>query len=166
MSNLVHFSSKSNEWDTPRGFFALLDAEFGFTLDACATAENTCCERYFDMATDGLLQRWDGVVWMNPPYGMEIGRWLLKAFTEAQQGATVVCLIPARTDTSYWHRYVMRSSEIRFVRGRLRFSGAKLNAPFPCAVVVFRPGEQVPKVSAINRVLDGPEGQQRFALIA
>jgi phage N-6-adenine-methyltransferase len=140
--NPVHFSSRSDGWETPQWLFDLLDAEFGFTLDVCATAENAKCRRYYTPETDGLGQDWRGVCWMNPPYGRQIGRFVEKAHRSAIQGATVVCLVPARTDTAYWHRVVAHASEIRFLKGRLKFGGAPNGAPFPSAVVVFRPGKQ------------------------
>jgi phage N-6-adenine-methyltransferase len=126
-------------WGTPPDLFAALDREFGFTLDACASAENATCARYYSREDDGLAQPWAGVVFCNPPYGREIGRWVRKAAESARSGATVVCLLPARTDTHWWHCWAMRG-EIRFLRGRLRFVGARWNAPFPSAVVIFRPG--------------------------
>lgn len=135
----VHFSSKTDEWPTPQDFFDKLDAEFHFELDVCATPENAKCDRYFTKRENGLLQKWEGVCWMNPPYGREIGQWVKKAYESALEGATVVCLLPARTDTGWWHDYCMKG-EIRFVRGRLKFGNASENAPFPSAVVVFRPG--------------------------
>ena len=143
------FSSNSIYWETPQDFFDRLDAEFHFTLDVCATPENAKCERYYTERDNGLMQPWQGACWMNPPYGREIGRWVRKAYFAAQAGATVVCLVPARTDTAWWHDYVMRANEIRFVRGRLRFGGSN-NAPFPSAVVVFRPGASVLHMSTMN----------------
>ena len=140
MVDTALFSSETNEWETPQAFFDRLDVEFSFDLDPCATSENAKCERYFTKSDDGLGLRWRGTVYVNPPYGRAIGHWIEKAFREAQAGETVVLLIPSRTDTRYWHDYVMRASEIRFVRGRLRFGGATNSAPFPSAVVVFRPG--------------------------
>jgi phage N-6-adenine-methyltransferase len=136
----VHFSSRNDVWETPWEFFAKLDAEFGFTLDVCALPENAKCTRYFTPDVDGLKQEWTGVCWMNPPYGRDIGKWVEKALVSARNGATVVCLLPARTDTSWWHSFVSHASEIRFIRGRIRFVGAESSAPFPSAVVVFRPG--------------------------
>src|SRR3990167_9984200 len=126
------FSSKSNEWITPQDFFDELDREFHFTLDVCATKKNAKCELYFTKETDGLSEDWPGVCWMNPPYGRQIGFWVKKAMDEASTGSTVVCLLPARTDTRWWHEYAMKG-EIRFIKGRLRFSGSKINAPFPSA---------------------------------
>lgn len=100
--------SKTNEWATPQDFFDRLDEEFDFTLDPCATPENAKCSRYFTKGGDGLSQDWSGDrVFMNPPYGREIGKWVKKAYEESQKGALVVCLIPARTDTSYWHEFVI-----------------------------------------------------------
>lgn len=131
------FSSATDEWATPQELFDQLNAEFSFTLDVCATADNAKCERYFTPELDALLQDWHGVCWMNPPYGRRIGRWLRKAHESSLAGATVVCLIPSRTDTAWWHDYVMRG-EIRFVRGRLYFNDGPGRSPFPSAIVVFR----------------------------
>jgi phage N-6-adenine-methyltransferase len=139
----VHFSSKTDLWATPQDFFDALDAEFGFTLDVCALPENAKCERYFTPKEDGLHQSWQGVCWMNPPYGREIGKWVRKAFESAKAGATVVCLLPARTDTAWWHTWAMKAEEVRFVRGRLKFGTSKNSAPFPSAVVIFRPSRNV-----------------------
>lgn len=138
MDRAVWASSATDLWATPQDFFDKLNAEFGFTLDVCASPENAKCERYFTKADDGLAQEWTGVCWMNPPYGREIGHWMRKALESSATGATVVCLVPARTDTAWWHDCAMHG-EIRFIRGRLKFGGHKNSAPFPCAVVIFRP---------------------------
>ena len=135
----VHFSSQTDEWPTPHWLFDALDAEFGFTLDPCSTDENAKCARHFTRAQDGLAQDWSGTaVFMNPPYGRHIGLWMRKAYDSAAAGATVVCLVPARTDTDWWHRFAMKG-EIRLFRGRLKFEGAQHAAPFPSAIIVFRP---------------------------
>lgn len=135
----VHFSSASDEWPTPAFLFEALDAEFGFTLDPAATAQNARCRSFFTRAEDGLVQDWSGnTVFLNPPYGRQIGRWVQKAYETSLRGSVVVCLLPARTDTRWWHDYVCRG-EVRFLRGRLRFEGGQYCAPFPSAVVVFRP---------------------------
>ena len=139
MNNEVMFSSRSDEWETPQWLFDQLHTEFCFRLDVCATADNAKCERYYTKAEDGLAQDWSGVCWMNPPYGREINRWIEKAYESSLGGATVVCLLPSRTDTKWWHEYVMRG-EVRFLRGRLKFGGSKNSAPFPSAVVIFRGG--------------------------
>ena len=136
--NPVHFSSKSPIWETPQDFFDKLNEEFKFNIDVCALMENTKCPRFFTPQADGLKQEWKGVCWMNPPYGRGIEKWVKKAWESSRTGATVVCLLPARTDTAWWHDYVMKG-EIRFIRGRLKFSKSKINAPFPNAVVIFRP---------------------------
>lgn len=147
---------KSHEWETPTELFRQLDQEFGFALDAAASRENALCPAFITKDGDGLSRSWAhwGAVWCNPPYGTQIGRWVQKGYEEAQKGATVVMLIPARTETRYWHDYVMRAWEIRFIRGRLRFGGVEIerghNAPFPSAVVVFRPGEHAPRISAME----------------
>jgi phage N-6-adenine-methyltransferase len=134
----VHFSSKTDLWETPQDFFDRYDAIYGFTLDVCALPDNAKCNTYFTPEQDGLSQEWVGVCWMNPPYGRTIAKWVQKAFESAKHGATVVCLLPARTDTRWWHDYCQRG-DVTFVRGRLKFGGHKNSAPFPSAVVVFKP---------------------------
>ncbi|MDK2888049.1 MAG: hypothetical protein PWP72_927 [Thermoanaerobacter sp.] len=139
MLNEGMFSSRTGEWETPQTFFEALNAEFRFTLDVCACPENAKCLRYFTPEQNGLLQPWaPETCWMNPPYGREIGRWVEKAYNEARRGAVVVALLPARTDTRWWHRYVMRAAEIRFVKGRLKFGGTENSAPFPSAWCLLR----------------------------
>ena len=132
------FSSLSPEWPTPDSVFNVLNERYHFTLDACATPNNAKCERFFTAEQDALQQEWTGSVFLNPPYGREMGRWMKKAFESSERGATVVCLVPSRTDTDWWHSYCMKGS-IFFVRGRLRFGNAQNSAPFPSAVVVFQP---------------------------
>lgn len=136
----VHYSSKSNEWATPQNLFDELDDEFNFTLDPCATDENAKCSKYFTIEDDGLSKDWSNeVVFMNPPYGREIKKWIKKAYEESLNGATVVCLIPARTDTTYWHDFIFgKANDIRFLRGRLKFGNSKNSAPFPSAIVVYQ----------------------------
>jgi len=134
------FSSKSSDWETPQDFYEKLNEEFGpFTLDPCASEETAKCENYFTMQNDGLFRSWaKQTVFMNPPYGRQISNWIRKAYQEAQNpGTKVVCLIPARTDTKYWHDYCMRAKEIHFVKGRLKFGNSENSAPFPSAVIIF-----------------------------
>lgn len=133
------FSSTTNEWATPQDFYNILNKEFNFTLDPCATRQNAKCNKYFTIDDNGLEQDWSNdIVFMNPPYGREIKNWVEKAYKESVKGAVVVCLIPARTDTRYWHDWIFnKASEIRFVKGRLKFGGEKNSAPFPSAVIVF-----------------------------
>lgn len=147
------FTSDRMDWATPQAFFDLVNAEFGFTLDAAASLENAKCGRYYTEADDALNLGWSGVIWCNPPYGREIAKWVRKGYAESQEGATVVMLIPARTDTAYWHDYVMRAAEVRLLRGRLVFGSgeARANAPFPSALVVFRPGDHEPRISTMER---------------
>lgn len=140
----VHFRSDSFEWATPQAFFDSLHAEFRFELDVCATAENAKCDHFFTLYEDGLKQEWTGVCWCNPPYGREISQWMRKSLECSVLGhATVVCLVPARTDTGWWHDFVSKASEIRYLRGRLKFGGHQNSAPFPSAVVIFE--RQSPK---------------------
>ena len=140
MSDLkVLFSSKSDEWETPQDIFNALHSEFHFTLDACATEQNHKCERFFTLSQDGLLQDWGGcVVFCNPPYS-NIAKWVEKAFRESRKDNTlVVLLIPSRTDTKYFHDFIYKRAEIRFIRGRLKFGDSKNSAPFPSMIVIFR----------------------------
>lgn len=156
------FSSTTDEWSTPSDFFEKLDAEFGFDVDVCATEANAKCNVYFGPDShdpeyrDGFKQNWHvwsrtgeptgAVCWMNPPYS-QIRSWMEKASAQAARGATVVCLVPARVDTRWWGATVWDFEnhrphpgvEVRFVKGRLKFGGAKNSAPFPSVVVVFRP---------------------------
>lgn len=144
MNTDVMFSSATDQWATPQSFFNEWNALFHFTLDVCADAQNAKCERFFDLAADGLKQDWSlEVCWMNPPYGREIGRWVKKAYTESLYGATVVCLLPARTDTAWWHDYVLPFAKVTFIRGRLKFGDSTNSAPFPSAVAVFYPPRSV-----------------------
>ena len=139
MINSGLFSSRTDEWATPLELFRKLNEEFDFDLDPCATPENAKCERYFTKEQDGLVQSWAGCrVFCNPPYGKEIGRWMEKCWKEAQGGAVVVALIPARTDTSYFHDYIWKKTkEVRFIRGRLHYNESRQSAPFPSMVVIF-----------------------------
>jgi phage N-6-adenine-methyltransferase len=135
----VHFRSQSDEWPTPIELFNQLNARYHFQTDVCATTENSKCERFYTKEQDGLKQAWTDTCWMNPPYGREIGLWVRKAHESARDNnATVVCLLPARTDTRWWHDYCA-DAEVRFLKGRLKFGGATNSAPFPSAVVVFHP---------------------------
>ena len=133
----VHFSSKTDLWATPQDFFDKVAAEHGpFDLDVCALRENAKAPVFFTPEDDVLKQEWFGKCWMNPPYGREIGDWMRKAYEAGQQGAMVVCLVPARTDTRWWHDYAIKGA-VTFIKGRLKFGDAKANAPFPSALVIF-----------------------------
>lgn len=122
------FSSASQHWSTPKELYRVLEAEFNFNDDPCP----------LHSVTDGLYRDWETRVFLNPPYGREITKWLRKAYSESQKGKLVVCLLPSRTDTKWWHDYCMQADEIRFLRGRLKFGNSKNSAPFPSAVVIFR----------------------------
>jgi len=135
------FTSQTDNWETPQVFFEKLNDEFHFDLDVCASLANAKCKKFYTKEQDGLNQEWTGVCWMNPPYGKEIAKWIIKAYESSLGGATVVCLIPSRTDTAWWHDYVMKGT-IRFIRGRLKFGNSKNSAPFPSAIVIFQ-GEAI-----------------------
>jgi len=133
------YQSVRHDHGTPKDLFGLFNAEFHFTIDACAEPHTALCERYYTYHENAFIQDFRGeVVWMNPPYGREIGKWMALAYNESQKGSTWVCLVPSRTDTKWWHEIVMEG-EIRFIRGRLRFKDMINNAPFPSAIVIFRP---------------------------
>lgn len=132
----VHFSSKTDRWETPQQLFNELDDEFHFELDVCADDGNTKCQRWWSKEEDGLQMEWMTGYWnwMNPPYGREIGKWVKRAY----ENGWTVALLPARTDTRWWHDYIQDKAEVRFIKGRLKFGGSKNSAPFPSCVVVFR----------------------------
>ena len=140
MNTDLMFSSKTDQWATPQDFFDKLNEEFKFTLNPCADAINHKCEKYFTKEQNGLQQDWEGnTVFCNPPYGRETGKWVKKCHDEAQKpNTTCVMLIPARTDTRYFHDYIYGQAEIRFVKGRLKFGDGKNSAPFPSMVVIFQ----------------------------
>ena len=135
------YSSRSEEWPTPQEFFAVLDAEFRFTLDPCASPDNAKCARYFTKDQDGLRQPWGRHrVFCNPPYGRMMSQWARKCFEASREGALVLLLAHARTDTRWFHDWVYgKAAEIRFVRGRLRFGDGAQSAPFPSLVAIYRP---------------------------
>lgn len=145
----VMFSRASDEWETPQDYFDVLDAEFQFDLDVAATFENAKCDLWLDKENDGLSAHWHDCgrsCWMNPPYS-QVSEFMAKAHLEAACGCTVVCLVPARTDTRWWFKYIVNENgigwrpgvEVRFVKGRLKFGSGKNSAPFPSVVVIFRP---------------------------
>ena len=133
------YSSKTDMWETPQELFDELDKEFHFDLDVCAIPENAKCKRYYTPEQDGLSQPWNGTCWCNPPYGRDIGQWVRRALFASVSGYTVVMLLPARTDTKWFHDYIYKRAEIRFLKGRLKFGNSKNSAPFPSMVVVFMP---------------------------
>lgn len=139
--NKALLTSNSCEWETPQEFFENVNKEFSFTIDVCATSINTKCSRYYTKNENGLLQDWKNeIVWCNPPYGRAIKYWVEKAYNESLRGCTVVMLLPSRTDTQYWHDYIIPFAEVRFIKGRLRFNNSVNSAPFPSALVIFRKG--------------------------
>ena len=132
------FTSATDLWATPQDFFDQQNSLYGpFDVDVCASADNAKCGVYFDQTIDGLKQTWVGNCWMNPPYGREISKWMKKAYESARAGTVVVCLVPARTDTRWWHDYAIKG-EVVFIKGRLKFGSAKNSAPFPSALIIFR----------------------------
>ena len=137
------FSSAKQDWETPQDLFDELNAEFGFTVDAAASDENAKCAKYYTDRDDGLSKNWGGqIVFCNPPYGRPISGWIRKCWQEGQKpGTVVVALVPARTDTKWFHNYIWHKAEIRFIKGRLKFGNAKNTAPFPSMIAIWRGAE-------------------------
>lgn len=135
----TRFMSKTVEWPTPQELYLPLHDEFRFEMDVAATAENTKCPAFWTKEQDGLVQPWARRNWMNPPYGRDVPRWLARALDESKRGATTVCLIPARTNTGWFHALCLEAAEVRFVRGRPKFGDADHGLPLPLAVVIYRP---------------------------
>jgi|TARA_R110000824_G_scaffold272547_1_gene461069 phage N-6-adenine-methyltransferase len=153
-TQVVMFSSETGDWATPKEFFDKLDWRFGpFDLDPCATPLNTKCSNFFTEAEDGLSKDWGGfTAFINPPYGRGIDAWIKKAYEESRKENTkIVMLIPSRTDTKYWHQYVMKADEVHFIKGRLKFGDSNNSAPFPSAVIVFDGSNMQQIIGAMNR---------------
>lgn len=141
MRTELFFSCQTDQWETPQDFFDQLDKEFHFTLDPCADETNHKCERYFTKEQDGLKQDWSGeIVFCNPPYGRKVGRWVQKCFEEVYRGncKCAVLLLFANTDTKWFHDWIYHKAEIRFIKGRLKFGGGRVNSPKPSMVVIYR----------------------------
>ena len=140
LATRVYHQSKRHDCETPWPVFAEYDAEFHFTLDVCATPDTAKCPRFYSPEQNGLVQDWgDDICWMNPPYGREIGLWMEKAYRSSFAGATVVCLVPSRTGTRWWHAWVLGKAEIRPRQGRITLVGAKDPAGFDSVAVIYRP---------------------------
>lgn len=135
------FSSKTDLWATPQDLFDELNNEFHFDIDVCADESNHKCDKYYSKEQDGLKQIWMGTVWCNPPYGREIGKWVEKGYNSHRlYNNCIVMLLPARTDTKWFHQYIYNNpnAEIRFIKGRLKFGNSKNSAPFPSMIVIFK----------------------------
>ena len=138
-SDRAIMSAATDEWETPRELYDMLDSEFHFTVDVASSDENAKCLKHYTKTDNGLVQNWAGeTVWCNPPYGRQIGDWCKKCFEFSEDGGTAVMLLPARTDTKWFHEYVYGKAEIHFIRGRIKFGGSRWNAPFPSMVVIFK----------------------------
>ena len=137
--NKILFSSDKEDWETPQDLFNELNKEFNFTIDVASSEQNHKCKRYYTEKENGLIQNWDNeIVWCNPPYGRKIGDWVKKA---SESKATVVMLLPARTDTKWFHEYIYNKAKIRFIKGRLKFGNSINSAPFPSMIVIFKGSE-------------------------
>lgn len=148
------FSSKDMTYETPQWLFNKLNSVFNFNLDVCAVPGTAKCNTYYTPEIDSLKQNWKGNCWCNPPYGREVGIWLKKAYDESvKNNATIVCLIPSRTDTKYEHEIVFKYAKaICFIKGRLKFGHSTNSAPFPSQIIVF--GRQIDKsqFNALNKI--------------
>lgn len=143
------FASKRQDWGTPQALFDALNEEFHFDLDAAANSENAKCDIY--ISEESLSAPWHQLgthIWLNPPYGREIGSWIEKAYQESLKGACVVCLVFARTDTQWWHRWALRAAEVRLIPGRVTFQGASASAPAPSCVLVFDESRRLPRFTS------------------
>jgi len=137
MDDVLFSAGGSTEWETPQDLFLMINHVYKFDIDVCATRENTKCKRYFTPEVDGLAQNWTGTVWCNPPYGRDVVKWVQKAHESHKQGATVVMLLPSRTDTQWIHQYVFGSAQVIFLKGRLKFEEGGSSAPFPSILAVW-----------------------------
>ena len=144
------YSSNKPDWSTPNYLFDLLNTEFNFTIDVCANELNKKCNAFYSIEEDGLSKSWNGIIWMNPPYGRGIDKWIEKAYKSSLDGCICVCLVPVRSDTKWWHKYVMKASEIRFLTKRLSFEGSNNKAPFPAAIVIFKQSANDLVVTSMN----------------
>ena len=137
--NKVHFSRKTILWATPQAFFDNLNAKYHFSTDLCAVKENAKCRHFYSPQEDGLKQTWKGRCWLNPPYGREIIHWVEKAYMESLNGCFIVALLPARTDTRWFHHFIYNKSNVtvHFLKGRLKFGNALYPAPFPSMLAIF-----------------------------
>lgn len=131
------YSSKTDLWETPQELFDSLNQEFHFDLDVCAIPENAKCDEFYTPEQDGLVKPWIGTCWCNPPYGRDVGKWVEKAARTAYEGGLVVMLLPARTDTKWFHKWIYNRAEIRFIQGRLKFGNSVNSAPFPSMICIF-----------------------------
>ncbi len=135
------FKSKSEEYETPKEIFESLQREFNLQLDVCATRENTKCKKFYDKEDNALIQDWwrFGNFWMNPPFGRQLKKWVQKAYEESQKGVTGVCILPVRSNTLWWHKYIIDTKvEVRFLKGEIKFSNHKRGLWLPFAIVIFR----------------------------
>jgi len=153
------FSSERHDWATPQALFDRVDLEFGFVLDAAAAPHNTKCRSYLSVEDDSLSCNWaeiakstsdTGAVWLNPPYGRDIGKWIQKAYEESLKGLTVVVLTFCRSDTLWWHQWAMKAAEVRLIKGRIRFEGASASAPAPSCLLIFDESRRLPRFTAVN----------------
>jgi phage N-6-adenine-methyltransferase len=165
MKNKQLFTSNKNDWETPQWLFDELDKEFHFNLDVCANIDNTKCFNFFGEGNqfddefkylDCFNVNWNELklwsIWMNPPYGRKIGKFIQKAYEESLKGCNVVCLLPARTDTRWWWDWCLKAIEIRFLKGRLKFGNSDNSAPFPSAIIIFNSGLKYPRPPIIKWV--------------
>ena len=152
MNTEVMFSSKTDNWATPQDFYNKLDKRFNFELDPCADEENHKCPLYYTKEEDGLKQDWGQYrTYVNPPYGREISKWVEKAYkTNKEHGNLIVMLLPARTDTRWFHNFIYKKAEIEFIKGRLKFGNSKDSAPFPSMIVIFEEGKKSEKSEETN----------------
>jgi phage N-6-adenine-methyltransferase len=128
------------EWETPKIIFDRLNKEFIFTLDLAASSVNAKCTNYYSKSDNAFKHTWNGICWLNPPFGSKeypLRKWIEKAYRDSKKGATVVILLPVRSNTNWWHEFCMHAKEVRFIRGRLKFGDMVHGLPQPLAIVIF-----------------------------
>ena len=154
MINSGLFSSNEQTWETPQPLFDKLNEVFHFELDAAAMDDSAKCKKYYTPKDDALKQEWNGITYLNPPYGREQSKFILKAVEESKKNARqVVCLIPARPDTKSWQDVIFKNGvAFCFVKGRIKFGNGKGSAPFPSAIVVFGKKLNVEQKECLNKL--------------
>lgn len=154
--NRALFSSEKETHETPQWLFDELNKQFEFDVDVCALPESAKCERYFTPTDNAFTKVWNGCCWMNPPYGRKISEWMIYAAEQSSQnGSTIVCLVPSRTDTKWFHNALENEPAVMFIKRRLKFGNAKALAPFPSMIMVFSSNAKLAQEKLLNTNIDG-----------
>ena len=149
------FSSENHDWETPGDLFHAVNQEFKFDLDAAANESNAKLGSFISPTEDALSLDWSlkgKSIWLNPPYGRTIGKWLKKAYCESLKGCTVVVLTMVRSDTKWWQEWAMKAAEIRLIEGRVHFKRGQESGPSPApsALIIFDESKRVPQFKRVK----------------